>query len=54
MTENRLESQPATLTAVVQITRANTGKVEEYTLILTPQDEPPQEEPKEASDVSHP
>ena len=38
-------AQPGTLTAQIQITRAGTGKVENYTLTGTPA---PDEQPKEA------
>lgn len=31
-----IKSQPATMTMTVQITRAATGKVETYDLVLTP------------------
>lgn len=33
-------AQPGTLTAQIQVTRAGTGKVEDYTLVLTPIDTP--------------
>ena len=33
-------AQPGTLTAQIQITRAGTGKVEDYTLVFTPIDTP--------------
>jgi hypothetical protein len=47
MEENEVKAQPAVLHAVIQITRKETGKVEEYTLVGTPA-EPPAEQPKEA------
>jgi hypothetical protein len=45
---NELKAQPATLTAVVQIKRKETGKVEEHTLILTPL--PEKQEPEKAKE----
>ena len=33
-------AQPGTLTAQIQITRAGTGKVEDYPLVFTPIDTP--------------
>ena len=41
-----LKAQSGTLTATIQITRAATGKVEEYQLEFTPL--PADEQPKEA------
>lgn len=38
-----LQSQPATLSASIQIIRAGTGKVETYDLVLTPAEEQPKE-----------
>jgi hypothetical protein len=43
----RLIAQHAVMTAQVQIVRAGTGKVEDYTLTFTPGSEEPQQE-KEA------
>ena len=40
---NEIKAQPAVLTAVIQIKRAATDKVEEYTITGTPH---PPEEPK--------
>ena len=37
---NDAAAQPAVLTMVIQITRKDTGKVEEYTLTGTPEPEP--------------
>lgn len=48
MEENEVKAQPAVLHAVIQITRKATGKVEEYTLVGTPAEEPPAEQPKES------
>ncbi len=39
-----LQAQPAVMTAQIQITRAKTGKVEDYTLIFTPVKEEPKQE----------
>ncbi len=36
MDENEVKAQPAVLTAVIQITRKATGKVEEHVLTGTP------------------
>ncbi len=46
--ENALEAKPAVLRATVTIVRANTGKVETYEIIGTPEPEEPKpdEEPK--------
>lgn len=46
--KNDLGAQPAVLTAVIQITRAATGKVEEYTITGTPLPLPDQQPEKEA------
>jgi hypothetical protein len=47
-TAPNLQAQPGTLTARVQITRAATGKVEEYDLVFTPvAEEPPQDKEAE-------
>ena len=43
--ENVLKSQGAAMTAQVQIIRAKTGKVEDYTLQFTPL--PDEQQPKE-------
>lgn len=40
-----LKAGQATMTATIQITRAQTGKVEEYNLTFTPV---PEDQPKEA------
>jgi hypothetical protein len=43
-----LQAEPGTLTARIQITRAKTGKVEEYDLVFTPiAEEPPQDKEAE-------
>jgi hypothetical protein len=42
-----LQAEPGTLTARIQITRAKTGKVEEYDLVFTPIAEEPTQD-KEA------
>ena len=34
---NRMQAEGGTLTAVVQVTRAATGKTEEHTLVMTPE-----------------
>lgn len=44
---NQMAAQPAVMTAQVQIIRAGTGKVEDYTLTFTPIPDEPQQ-PKEA------
>lgn len=46
--QNELEAQPAILTATIQITRAATGKVEEYTITGTAL--PPEPEPKKEAE----
>ena len=38
---NELEAKPAVLKATIQITRAKTGKVEEYTITGTPECQSP-------------
>ena len=50
MTEQQkpeIKSQPSVMTARIQVTRAKTGKVEEYDLVFTPVPEEPTED-KEA------
>lgn len=48
-TTPNLQAAPAVLQATIQITRAATGKVEEYTIVGTPLPEPtPVPQPKEA------
>jgi hypothetical protein len=43
-----LQAEPGTLTARIQITRAKTGKVEEYDLVFTPvAEDPPQDKEQE-------
>jgi hypothetical protein len=44
---NAMQSGPGTLRAVIQITRAATGKTETHELILTPVQDQPAEQPKE-------
>ena len=43
--ENKAEAQPAQVQMVIQIIRANTGKVEEYTLTGTVEQEPQWQSP---------
>ena len=43
METNEVKAQPAVLEMKLQITRAATGKTEEFTLIGTPVDETPAE-----------
>ncbi len=52
-----LRAAPATLTAAIQIKRAATGKVENWTLTFAPLDQAAEQNPtqsQEASDVCHP
>ena len=44
--ENKLDARPAVLTATIQIIRAGTGKVEEYTIVGTPIEPEKDEAPK--------
>jgi hypothetical protein len=46
MEESKLDSQPAVLNMTIQITRKETGKVEEYKVIGTPIETEPKKEPE--------
>jgi hypothetical protein len=47
MSEPNLQAQPPVMTAQIQIKRAATGKVEDWTLTFTPLTEQPEPQPED-------